>query len=64
MNNLDSDPGAIIPPILLIIILTAINGFFASSEIAIVSVNKSKVNNRRVEDIKIRFIKEPSEGLI
>lgn len=64
MNNLDSDPGAIIPQILLIIILTAINGFFASSEIAIVSVNKSKVNNRRVEDIKIRFIKEPSKGLI
>ena len=43
MNNLDSDPGAIMPQLLLIAILTAINAFFASAEMAIVSVNKSKV---------------------
>ena len=43
MNNLDSDPGALFPQLLLIVILTAINAFFASAEMAIVSVNKSKV---------------------
>lgn len=43
MNNLDSDPGALVPQLLLIILLTAINAFFASAEMAIVSINKSKV---------------------
>ncbi|MGL6108200.1 hemolysin family protein [Romboutsia sp.] len=43
MSNLDSDPGALVPKLLLIVILTAINAFFASAEMAIVSVNKSKV---------------------
>ena len=43
MNNLDSDPGALIPQILLIVLLTSVNAFFASAEMAIVSVNKSKV---------------------
>ena len=43
MNNLDSDPGALVPQLLLIALLTAINAFFASAEMAIVSVNKSKV---------------------
>ena len=43
MNSLDSDPGALIPQLLLIVILTGINAFFASAEMAIVSVNKSKV---------------------
>ena len=43
MNNLDSDPGTLIPQLLLIGVLTAINAFFASAEMAIVSVNKSKV---------------------
>ena len=43
MNNLDSDPGALVPQLLLIALLTSINAFFASAEMAIVSVNKSKV---------------------
>ena len=43
MNTLDSDPGTLIPKLLLIAILTGINAFFASAEMAIVSVNKSKV---------------------
>ena len=43
MNTLDSDPGTLIPQLLLIAILTGINAFFASAEMAIVSVNKSKV---------------------
>ena len=43
MNTLDSDPGAIMAQLLLIFLLTSINAFFASAEMAIVSVNKSKV---------------------
>lgn len=45
MNNLDSDPGSLFTQLLLIVILTTINAFFASAEMAIVSVNKSKVKN-------------------
>ena len=45
MSNLDSDPAGLIPQIMLIVILTAINAFFASAEMAIVSVSKSKVKN-------------------
>jgi len=43
MDNLDSDPGAFMPQIILIALLTAINAFFASAEMAMVSVNKSKI---------------------
>ena len=68
MNNLDSDPGAIIPQILLIALLTAINAFFASSEMAIVSVNKSKVKKLSDEgnsNAKLleKLIEEPSNFL-
>ena len=68
MNNLDSDPGAIIPQLLLIALLTAINAFFASAEMAIVSVNKSKVRKLKEEgNIKAKLleelIKEPSNFL-
>ena len=49
MSNLDSDPGAIIAQLLLIALLTAINAFFASAEMAIVSVNKSKIKQLRKE---------------
>lgn len=43
MNSLDSDPGALIIQLVLIVLLTSINAFFASAEMAIVSVNKSKI---------------------
>lgn len=43
MNNFDADPRSIIPQLFLIILLTGINAFFASAEMAIVSVNKTKV---------------------
>ena len=65
MNNLDSDPGAMITQILLIIILTAVNAFFASAEMAIISVNKSKVKklseegNSNAKLLK-KLIDEPS----
>ena len=43
MGNLDSDPGGVLSKIILIIVLTSINAFFAASEMAIVSVNKTKI---------------------
>lgn len=59
MNNLDSDPGAIIPQLLLIVLLTTINAFFASAEMAIVSINKSKVRKLKEEgNIKAKLIEE------
>ncbi|WP_209795826.1 hemolysin family protein [Clostridium moniliforme] len=36
-------PGSIIPQLILVFILTAINAFFSSAEMAIVSVNKNKI---------------------
>ncbi|WP_297130370.1 CNNM domain-containing protein, partial [Terrisporobacter sp.] len=68
MNNLDSDPGAIIPQLLLIVLLTAINAFFASAEMAIVSINKSKVRKLKEEGntkakLLEELIEEPSNFL-
>lgn len=68
MNNLDSDPGAIIPQLILIVLLTAINAFFASAEMAIVSVNKSKVRKLKEEGntkakLLEELIEEPSNFL-
>lgn len=68
MNNLESDPGGILTQLILIAILTAINAFFASAEMAIVSVNKSKVQalseegNERAKLLE-KLIKEPSNFL-
>ena len=36
-------PGSIIPQLILVFILTAINAFFSAAEMAIVSVNKNKI---------------------
>lgn len=68
MNNLDSDPGGILSQLILIAILTAINAFFASAEMAIVSVNKNKVKTLSEEGNKKaillnQLIKEPSNFL-
>ncbi len=52
MNNLDSDPGAIIPQLLIVAVLTLINAFFASAEMAIVSVNKQKIRRLSEEGNK------------
>lgn len=68
MSNLDSDPAGLIPQIILIVILTAINAFFASAEMAIVSVNKSKVKklsdqgNKKAKLLE-KLIEEPSNFL-
>ncbi|MGL5693600.1 MAG: hemolysin family protein [Peptostreptococcaceae bacterium] len=68
MSNLDSDPAGIMPQLFLIILLTAINAFFASAEMAIVSVNKSKVKKLSKEGNKKamllqKLIEEPSNFL-
>ena len=68
MNNLDSDPGALIPQLLLIVLLTSINAFFASAEMAIVSVNKSKIrhlSNEGNSKAKLleKLIENPSDFL-
>lgn len=68
MNNLDSDPGAFMPQIILIALLTAINAFFASAEMAIVSVNKSKVKklsaggNKKAQLLE-KLMEDPSNFL-
>ncbi|MGL4572388.1 MAG: hemolysin family protein [Clostridium sp.] len=41
--TIEPEPGSIIPQLILIIVLTAINAFFSSAEMSIVSVNKSKI---------------------
>ncbi|MCU9814507.1 hemolysin family protein [Paraclostridium sp. AKS73] len=68
MNNLDSDPGAFMPQIILIALLTAINAFFASAEMAIVSVNKSKIKqlsasgNKKAQLLE-KLMEDPSNFL-
>lgn len=68
MNNLDADPRSIIPKLIFIILLTSINAFFASAEMAIVSVNKSKIK-KLSEDGNLKaqllekLMKEPSNFL-
>lgn len=68
MSNLDSDPGALVFQIMLIIALTSINAFFASAEMAIVSVNKQRIKklseegNKKAKLVK-KLIEEPSNFL-
>ena len=68
MDNLDSDPGAFMPQIILIALLTAINAFFASAEMAIVSVNKSKIkqlstNGNKKAQLLEKLMEDPSNFL-
>ena len=42
---MDSGPESISFQIVLIVILTLVNAYFAASEMAIVSVNKTKIKN-------------------
>ena len=68
MNNLDSDPGSIISQLVLIVLLTSINAFFASAEMAIVSVNNSKIKHLSNEgnskaQLIDKLIKNPSNFL-
>ncbi|MEG0423902.1 MAG: hemolysin family protein, partial [Erysipelotrichaceae bacterium] len=67
---MDTDPGrlSVIAQIILILLLTAINAFFAASEMAIVSVNKTRIHhlasegNKKAQLVE-QLIKEPTRFL-
>lgn len=42
-DDSDADPESFVPQLILIIVLTLINAFFASAEMAVVSANKNKI---------------------
>ena len=44
----DSETGNILFQLLLLIFLTLVNAFFASAEMAAVSVNKNKIKNNKL----------------
>ncbi|WP_055665128.1 hemolysin family protein [Desnuesiella massiliensis] len=65
---MDTDPSSILMQILLILVLILMNAFFAASEIAIVSLNKSKIsllaeNGDKKAKILLKLIEEPSRFL-
>lgn len=51
-ENDDADEANIIPQIILIIVLTFVNAFFASAELAVLSVNRSKIKRLASEGNK------------
>ena len=60
--------GSIIPQLIIILILTAINAFFAASEMAMVSVDKKKLaidvdNGNKSAKLLLNLLKEPSRFL-
>lgn len=48
----DADTSSIFPQLLLIVVLTAINAFFAAAELAVVSANKNKIKRLASEGNK------------
>ncbi len=48
----DADTASIMPQIVLIVVLTAINAFFAAAELAVVSANKNKIKRLASEGNK------------
>ena len=68
MGSLDDLSRSIIPQLLLIIILTLINGFFASAKMAFISVNKHKIyslcqENNKKAILLIKLLEDPSNFL-
>ncbi|MBM7835008.1 hemolysin family protein [Clostridium sardiniense] len=49
---LEPEPGSIIPQLILVLILTGVNAFFSSAEMAIVSVNKNRIKMLAEEENK------------
>lgn len=63
---MESGPSSILLEILFILILVLINAFFAASEIAVISLNKTKINRLADEGNKkaqmlLKLIEEPSK---
>ena len=52
MSSLDDLSRSILPQLLLILILTLINGFFAAAEMAFVSINKHRIDSLCEENNK------------
>ena len=51
-DDSDADPESFVPQLILIIVLTLINAFFASAEMAVVSANKNKIRRLASEGNK------------
>lgn len=65
---MDNSTTSIIPELLLILILTLINAFFSAAEMAIVSLNKNRINHLSEEgnekaQLILKLLKEPSKFL-
>ena len=61
---MDPDPGSIGAQLLLLLCLTAVNAFFACAEMAIVSVNKTKITMLAEEGNKrAKILQEPTRFL-
>ncbi|EOH98433.1 hemolysin [Enterococcus moraviensis ATCC BAA-383] len=68
MNNADPESQSLIAQILLLVVLTLINAFLAASEIAVVSVNKNRVEQKADEgDAKakklLKVLQDPTSFL-
>lgn len=64
MNNADPESQSLIAQLLLLVVLTFINAFLAAAEIAVVSVNKNRVEQKAEDgDAKaqncLRYCKTP-----
>lgn len=65
---MDPEPANIIPQLILILILTCVNAFFASAEMAIVSLNKNKLHflaeegNKKAQLLE-KLLQEPTKFL-
>jgi putative hemolysin len=64
----DPDPANILPQLILILVLTLVNAFFASAEMAVVSVNKTKIKRFAEEGndkakLISKLLEEPSRFL-
>ena len=68
MSSLDDLSRSIFPQLLLILVLTLVNGFFAAAEMAFVSVNKHKINSLCEENNKkailLRKLLEDPSGFL
>lgn len=65
MNNV---PVSVVPELILILILTFVNAFFSASEMAIVSLNKTRITHLAEDDnekakLILKLLKEPSKFL-
>ncbi len=68
MEDADPDAGNILVQIIILIILTLVNSFFACAEMAMVSVNKNKIRKYADEGKKsaklvLQFLDEPTKFL-